>query len=103
MKRTLAELAREARAVQDACNLSGVAQAFARAMVDLGEHTSGTDARNHHPIARVWADKIASLTRTQTASSSEMVRVHREVDLLADGEETTLTEVCPMCDWNPSD
>lgn len=65
MGKTLAELAREALAVQDACNLCAVAQGFARAMLDLAEHTSGTDERNCHPIAVVWADKIAHLTHTQ--------------------------------------
>jgi len=65
MPRTLKELAKEALDVQDACNLSGVAHGFARAMTDLGEHTNGTDARNKHPVAVLWADKIAHLTGTQ--------------------------------------
>lgn len=66
MSKTLKALAKEALAVQDACNLCGVAQSFARAMRDLGDHTIGTDARNKHPIAILWADKIAHLTGTQT-------------------------------------
>lgn len=65
MPRTLKELAKEALDVQDACNLSGVAHGFARAMGDLGEHTKGTDERNRHPVAVLWADKIANLTGTQ--------------------------------------
>lgn len=65
MPRTLKELAKEALDVQDACNLSGVAHGFARAMTDLGEHTRGTDERNKHPVAVLWADKIAHLTGTQ--------------------------------------
>lgn len=62
MARTLKELAKEALAVQDACNLSGVAHGFARAMVDLGEHTNGTAERNRHPVAVLWAEKIAHLS-----------------------------------------
>lgn len=65
MSKTLKQLAQEALDVQNACNLSGVAQAFARAMIDLGEHTKGTDERNRHPVAVLWADKIAHLTGTQ--------------------------------------
>lgn len=64
--RTLAQLAQEALNVQDACNLCGVAQGFARAMVDLGAYTSGTAERNNHPVAVLWADKIASLTGIQS-------------------------------------
>lgn len=66
MPRDLSVLAREALDVQDACNLCGVAQSFARAMIDLGAYCGGTDERNHHPIAILWADKIAHLTGTQS-------------------------------------
>ena len=61
------QLAADALAVQDACNLSGVAHGFARAMSDLRVVTPGlgTDAWNNHHIAVLWADKIASLTGTQ--------------------------------------
>lgn len=60
--RTLKELAKEALDVQDACNLSGVVHAFSRAMTDLGQHVQGTEARNRHPVAILYASKIASLT-----------------------------------------
>lgn len=66
MSKPLHTLAQEALDVQNACNLCAVAQGFARAMLDLGNYTSGTDERNKHPIALLWADKIASLTGTQT-------------------------------------
>jgi len=69
--RSLVDLAREALAVQDACNLCGVAQSFARAMIDLGDHTRGTDERNGHPITILWADKIAHLTGTQSIHADE--------------------------------
>lgn len=59
--KTLNELRAEALAVQDASNLCGVAQSFARAMIDLGEHTKGTDERNQHEVTTLWIDKLMSL------------------------------------------
>ncbi len=51
--------------VQNACNLCGVAQSFAAALVDVYEEARrlglGTDYVNRHPIARLYADKIAAL------------------------------------------
>lgn len=76
MARSLVDLARESLAVQDACNLCGVAQSFARAMIDLGDHCPrGTDERNEHPISVLWADKIAHLTGTQGIPYSAHERV----------------------------
>lgn len=60
--RNLRELAQEALDVQDACNLCGVAQDFAKAMLDLGHHCpQGTKQRNTHPITKLWVDKLLSL------------------------------------------
>ena len=59
--RTLPELAREALQVQDACNLTGVANGFARAMVDLREHFPERSSYHGNPIVRVWIDKLADL------------------------------------------
>lgn len=66
--RTLKDLAEEAYRVQDACNLCGVSQSFARAMLELRRilDSEGTDAWNTHPIAVLWADKIAHLAGTQS-------------------------------------
>lgn len=47
--RSLQELAMEAVNVQNACNLCGVAQAFARAMVELSAHVNGTDEPQRSP------------------------------------------------------
>ncbi len=61
--RSEAELAQEALDVQDACNLSGVAHSFARAMsrlLRLGVEHAGP---GNHPVAVAYADKIAQLTR----------------------------------------
>lgn len=67
-KRTLADLAREALNVQDACNLSGVVLGFGRSVLRLralleAEGTISTDKVNQHPVCVLWADKIESLTR----------------------------------------
>ena len=59
---TLSQMASDALQVQDACNLSGVAQSFARVMIELGHYTNGTDERNHHPIAILFASKVGHLT-----------------------------------------
>jgi hypothetical protein len=59
--RTLQQLAAEALAVQDACNLCGVAQGFARAMIDLRAHCNGTGDNNRHAIVTLWLDKLADL------------------------------------------
>lgn len=85
MGRSIAELAREALAVQDACNLCGVAQSFARAMVDLGEHTEGTNERNTHPVAILWADKIAHLTGTQSLGGNAVMKAFGVCRKLSDG------------------
>ena len=86
MARTLKQLAQEALNVQDACNLSGVAHGFARCMSDLMDLVpSGTDARNNHPIARLWADKIAHLTGTQRLGNDAVMDAYPEVMKLAEG------------------
>jgi len=67
---TWADLARDAYAVQDACNLSGVVHSFAeviarvRALLEQ-EGKGGTDSVNQHPICVLWADKIGHLTGHQ--------------------------------------
>jgi hypothetical protein len=63
--RTEQELINEAWQVQDACNLSGVVFSFARSMERLcvlsREQNNGTDWRNKHIVAKLFADKIMHL------------------------------------------
>ena len=68
--RTIAELAREACAVQDACNISGVARGFVRVLDELRAHPdcTGNDWLHAHPVTRAWADKLASLAGVQVSS-----------------------------------
>lgn len=57
------KLAEDALAMQDACNLCGLAQSFAKVMLALGDHTRGTDERNQHVIAKAWLFKMCDLAR----------------------------------------
>lgn len=65
MAKTLKELAIDAMRVQDACNLRAVVNGFSRALGDLDKLCKGDAERDNHPIARIWADKVAHLTGTQ--------------------------------------
>ncbi len=79
----IAKLAREALAVQDACNLSGVVLSWARAISalrSLGE-------RDEHPINQLWADKVAHLTGTQTLGHNAVMRAYKRVHELAKEDE----------------
>ena len=72
--RTMADLARNALDVQDACNLSGVVHSFSRDIARLRQLTDSepgfsTSKLNEHPICRLYADKIASLSGSESAFS----------------------------------
>lgn len=86
MARTLKELAEEAYMVQDACNLLAVVNGMARAVKELREILPSWDDVDNHPVTRLWADKIASLTGTQLGGSlaPEYLEIHR----LRNGEAT---------------
>lgn len=85
-RRTLADLARESLQVQNACNLSGVAFGFGRAVVRLRAvlPQAGNDAIARHPVCQLWSDKIASLTGTQFGSLPNG-QTYQEVERLAAG------------------
>jgi hypothetical protein len=85
--RSRKELAQEALSIASASNLCGLAQSFARVMRDLGEYTAGTEARNQHPIALVWSDKIASLTGTQSSCTMATAQAYNTVTYLANASE----------------
>lgn len=67
MEKTMEQFAQTALDCQDACNLSGVVFAFAEAMKAICEQdhaeNHGTRWKNAHPVAVLFASKIASLTR----------------------------------------
>jgi hypothetical protein len=63
MNNELRDLAVDALRAQEAVNLSGVVHAFSRAMSKLRElePDRDTDYYNWHPLAVLFADKIADL------------------------------------------
>jgi hypothetical protein len=71
--KSIRRLAEDAIEVQDACNLSGVAQSFARAIVHLRRYLaavgedSGTLAVTIHPIVTLWLDKMRDLNGRPSA------------------------------------
>lgn len=85
-RRTLRDLAREALQVQDACNISGVAHGFARAMSSLCDLGLATDERNRHPITILWVDKLAHLSGYRQDFSSHISDAYAEVSKLASQE-----------------
>src|SRR5258708_33039861 len=79
--------------VQDACNLSGVVFAFARVMQKICNESNapnrGRDWKNTHPIAVLYASKIASLTGCEMDMrySNAYNRIQQEIVILTDQEE----------------
>lgn len=67
--KTIAQCAKLAIEVQDACNLSGVVRSFAQITETLWDEARkqghGTDWVNQHPVSKLFADKISSLARVQ--------------------------------------
>lgn len=80
--RTLKDLANEAIAVQDACNLVGISQSFAAAMVDLRKALEAEKLPNDthsiatHPITKLWVDKLVSLSHSDVGISDAYSQVY---------------------------
>lgn len=79
--RSWKELATDALAVQDACNLSGVVASFATIINEVrtrleAEGKSSTDKVNNHPVCRLYADKVAHLTGTQLFGNDEVAKAY---------------------------
>ena len=55
------KLAKQVLAVQDACNLCGVAQSLARAMLALHGLDKGACSTRRHPVTLLWVDKLQHL------------------------------------------
>lgn len=80
--KTWKELAEDALAIQDACNLSGVVISFAQVVKDVralleAEGKASTQLINNHPVCRLWADKIAALTDTQMLGHDNVGHAYR--------------------------
>lgn len=66
--RTWKEMGAEAIAIQDACNLSGIAISFAQVVLEVlrrleAEGQGGRGNVAQHPVITMWMSKIVSLTR----------------------------------------
>jgi hypothetical protein len=88
---------KEAVEVQNACNLSGVIKAWARAVdaiwVDVRADNGGTDAFNNHPVNVLFASKVHSLTgyEQQFTKAYEECLVKQDRTFTGyDGKEYTL-------------
>ncbi len=82
--RTLKELAQEAIDVQNACNILGISQSFAEAMVDLRKvhPNSSSDSLATNAITVMWAYKIslmACLGGGDTDTFTDAYRACREM------------------------
>jgi len=53
---------RDALAVQNACNLSGILESLYRHLPAIRVATGNTDAFNRHPVIRLFAEQIAHLS-----------------------------------------
>jgi hypothetical protein len=87
MGKTLQDLAKEALAVQDACNLSGVVHGFARCMSTMCEMNMDTDTRNGHPITLLWVDKVAHLSGYKQDYSAKIMDAYSAVQKIANGSQ----------------
>ena len=72
--RSVVDLSREALNVQDACNLSGVVIAWARAIQELRALDSTYE--NTHFINILWADKCAQLSGCQDVGNSKVMAAY---------------------------
>jgi hypothetical protein len=77
---SLADVAREAIAVQNACNLSGVAHSFLDAIATIRNSASGTREVNTHPIVTLYISKLASLNGTDCLCGDCMDSFSRAMD-----------------------
>jgi len=88
--RPISELAREAISIQDACNPCGLAQGFARAMIDLHRNLDSTQLQ-HHPIYLAWVSKFDSLSG---GTANDVWRTDHLRDLANPNTEQKLEESC---------
>lgn len=91
--KTLKELAKDALAVQDACNLSGVVHGFARCMSDMVEMHLDTDQRNTHPITLLWIDKLCHLSGYKQDYGEKVMSAYSAVHRLAEGGRLGIGDV----------
>lgn len=93
---SLKEAARDAIAVQYACNLSGVVHSFSRHLTTLWgfarELEKGTDWVNQHPICQMFMVQIVWLTvkRSDFISSEQYREMSLACQRIRDEDEETI-------------
>jgi hypothetical protein len=80
--RALMAAARNAIAVQDACNLSGVSMSYIEAVKAVNDSATDTTDRNHHPVLVMFLDKMAQLAGIVTNMTGYSA-TYREVERIA--------------------
>lgn len=83
---TLQDAARTALQVQDACNLSGVLRAWLECRDAVNAACDGTDARNHHPVNVLFANKCADLTGQFCDGVTDYSHAYDACEALARGD-----------------
>ena len=81
VKRSIKELAKEAKGRQGSKNLCIVVQDWARSIGELNEHAleggHGTDWVNEHPITKLWAEKVEAATNKKMSYLQAEVEVQK--------------------------
>lgn len=89
MNNSIKQAAKTALEIQDACNLSGVVISFVQAMeiICKSERNTGTDWKNNHPIAKMFASKIHDLSGMGLSDNHAFAEAYDLCKKLADGDE----------------
>lgn len=89
-KRTIADLAREAMQIQNACNPLGLTKGFAEATQELadlmresGEFPFSTYAVSCHPVFQLWASKLHDLACMGLSDTEQFGKAYDECKKLA--------------------
>lgn len=92
--RTLADLAREAIDIQNACNPLGITKGFAEATQELadlmrnsGEYPFSTHAVCLHPVFQLWASKLHDLAGIGMSDTEKYGEAYAECKKLAEAGE----------------
>lgn len=90
--RTLAQLAKEAIDLQDACNPLGLSIAYAQSLSELADllrqaGNFSTDLLRFHPINRMWAYKLCDLAQADDENFSRAYQACKELASAGSSEQ----------------
>ena len=84
MNETLQKLAKEAIAVQDACNPMALAIRYAEVIGELKQVVGyGTQAISEHPVNRLWVSKLHDLAGMGLSDSHRFAVAYHECEELS--------------------